>query len=150
MPEGSLNVILAIIAGLFGAGGIVAFYKATTERRQFVSQAKAQHEQIMAEAHRVTSTTVVDAFRNILAEYDKQLEDLDMRLARERELRDALETRSELLERKVDLQAREIAAQAAKLDLQNQKIANLERERNEWRKERDLLRGRIAELEGCK
>ena len=150
MPEGSLNIILAIIAGLFGAGGIVAFYKATTERRQFVAQAKAQHEQIMAEAHKATSITVVDAFKQIteqqrqrLETVNEQIADLDARLAKERELRDALEARSDLLERKVEALERE------RVTL-NAKISNLERERSEWRKERDVLRARIAELEGCK
>lgn len=150
MPDATINLLLAIIAGLFGAGGIVAWFRARTERLQWREQADAAHDEIVRDAHRVTADTVVTAFKELseaqrrrLAEYDVQLAALDARLSRERELRDALEERSVLLERKVEALERE-------RDSLNAKIASMERERAEWRREREHLRQRIVELEGCK
>lgn len=129
MPDNIANIIMAIVAGLFGAGGIVAYYKAQTERRKILQDAEAQHEKIMAEAHDVTSKTVVSAFKELTGSLQERLDavsckvnELETQLERER-------SRSGVLERKVQL---------------------LEREREEWRKERASLIARIAELEACR
>ncbi len=150
MPDSIVNIILALVSALFGAGGIVAWKNAGTERRQVLAQTQNAHDQIMAEAHKITASTVVSALKDTVDEQRKhlvavneQLADLDRRLAQERELRDALEQRAELLEDKV-------ADQARKIEAQNAKIIALENERAEWRRERDALKRRILELEGCK
>ena len=129
MPDNIANIILAIIAALFGAGGIVAYYKAQTDRRKIFEDAEAQHERIMAEAHDVTSKTVITAFKDLTGTLQARLDavtckvnELEAQLERER-------NRSGVLERKVQL---------------------LEREREEWRKERASLIARIAELEACR
>jgi uncharacterized protein HemX len=129
VPENITNIILAIVAGLFGAGGIVAYYKAQTDRRKIIEDAEAQHEKVMAEAHDVTSKTVISAFRELTATLQERLDvvtckinELETQLERER-------NRAGVLERKVQM---------------------LEREREEWRRERASLIARIAELEACR
>ena len=129
MPDNIANIILAIIAALFGAGGIVAYYKAQTDRRKIIEDASAQHEKIMAEAHDVTSKTVISAFRELTETLQERLDvvtckvnELETQLERER-------NRAGVLERKVQM---------------------LEREREEWRRERASLIARIAELEACR
>jgi len=129
LPDNIANIILAIIAALFGAGGIVAYYKAQTDRRKIIEDASAQHEKIMAEAHDVTSKTVISAFRELTETLQERLDvvtckvnELETQLERER-------NRAGVLERKVQM---------------------LEREREEWRRERASLIARIAELEACR
>jgi uncharacterized protein HemX len=129
LPDNIANIILAIIAALFGAGGIVAYYKAQTDRRKIIEDAEAQHEKIMAEAHDVTSKTVISAFRELTETLQERLDvvtckvnELETQLERER-------NRAGVLERKVQM---------------------LEREREEWRRERASLIARIAELEACR
>jgi len=129
VPDSVVNIILALISALFGAGGIVAWYKARTDREKILQDAEAQHEHIMAEAHDVTSKTVISAFKELTATLQQRLDvvtckvtELEQQLERER-------NRSGVLERKVQM---------------------LEREREEWRRERASLIARIAELEASR
>ena len=151
MPDNVANIVLAIIAALFGAGGIVAYYKAQTDRRKIIEDAEAQHEKIMAEAHDVTSRTVISAFKELTGTLQTRLDSVTCRMA---ELERELETQKTALEAQMASQRTALESQIERernrAGVLERKVQLLEREREEWRKERASLIARIAELEACR
>ena len=121
MPDAEIAV--AIIAGLFGTGGIVAWYRAATERKTVISRA----EQSAADVALACWKDLNTALTQRLAVVTERLAEVERQLETERERSRALEERSSSLERK---------------------IIALEQEREHWKAERESLLSRICELEG--
>ena len=123
MPDA--NIIELIIVGLFGAGGIVAWYKARTERINGVSDASEAAVKATTEAWE----KLTESQRKAMESYQGRLATLTERLCQVEKDLEKEKNRSGLLSRRV---------------------RELEQKQEEWRVERASLLARIAELEACR
>jgi len=126
------STILDFIMALIGVSGALGWYQARTQRINTVEEsAKAAKDTATREWESLTASqrTALEEYRCRLTEVTARVRELETQLAAARETIQALEDRS---------QAQEL------------KIFRLQQEREEWVREREMLRTRIAELEGCK
>lgn len=135
MPDHVVTIIAAIIAALSGAGGIVAWYKAATERRKIVADAEVARQRVLIDAE--------EARGQVKAEVEKTASECW------RELNTALQQRLQVVTDRLGEVEKQLERERNRANLLEAKIRHLEDEREHWRVERNELIGRIAELEGC-
>ena len=132
MPEWSVSIIIAFIGAIAGAlPGVAALRKARTEHEVTIRDSeRAARDSATREWESLTQSqrTTLEEYRSRLQTVTDRVNDLERQLIAARDTIQELEDRSQI---------------------QDAKIYRLQQERAEWVKERELLRARIAELEGC-
>lgn len=136
MPDHVVTIIAAIIAALSGAGGIVAWYKAGTERRKILADAEVARQQVLIDAE--------EARGKVKAEVEKTASDCW------KELNISLQQRLTVVTSRLNELETQLEHERSRANTLEAKVRHLEEERERWRAERDALMDRIAELEECR
>jgi uncharacterized protein HemX len=94
MPEEAVSVISAIVSGLFGVGGVVAYYRARTERLHTLADVRKAATTSTTEAWQ----TLTQSLQERLAMVTDRLCEVERQLEMERNKRTLLEAKIRKLE----------------------------------------------------